>query len=345
MAEEQNGNIQEIENEEFDTKGLLLDYLSNWKWFVLGVVVCVALGYFYIQSVIPTYRLESSIFLNESSTNSEAMTIDKVNPLLSFKNDLDETELEIIRSSNNLVKVVDSLGLSYAYYREGTLRDTPLYHNNAIVASLDSASLQQLKAPIYIEISNASDGKFDIDVETRFDNNKETRHLDNVALPCDIELSHATLTLRRSLAIPELEGTEKIIIRSPRNVAKQIAQNLVVNFVKKSDKVIHVSYTTDVIARGVDIINAILDVYNRGIIEDRNRDAVQTEAFILDRLVNISYEPSAGLPPGSQHHRTADTEQPQSHSAEQLSEPAGRCRSRNGRAQRYRTHREHNRHL
>ena len=36
------------------------------------------------------------------------MTIDKVNPLLSFKNDLDETELEIIRSSNNLVKVVDS---------------------------------------------------------------------------------------------------------------------------------------------------------------------------------------------------------------------------------------------
>lgn len=39
MAEEQNGNIQEIENEEFDTKGLLLDYLSNWKWFVLGVVV------------------------------------------------------------------------------------------------------------------------------------------------------------------------------------------------------------------------------------------------------------------------------------------------------------------
>ncbi len=290
MAEEQNGNIQEIENEEFDTKGLLLDYLSNWKWFVLGVVGCVALGYFYIQSVIPTYRLESSIFLNESSTNSEAMTIDKVNPLLSFKNDLDETELEIIRSSNNLVKVVDSLGLSYAYYREGTLRDTPLYHNNAIVASLDSASLQQLKAPIYIEISNASDGKFDIDVETRFNNNKETRHLDNVALPCDIELSHATLTLRRSLAIPELEGTEKIIIRSPRNVAKQIAQNLVVNFVKKSDKVIHVSYTTDVIARGVDIINAILDVYNRGIIEDRNRAAVQTEAFILDRLVNISDE-------------------------------------------------------
>ena len=41
-----------------------------------------------------------------------------MNPLLSFKNDLDETELEIIRSSNNLVKVVDSLGLSYAYYRD-----------------------------------------------------------------------------------------------------------------------------------------------------------------------------------------------------------------------------------
>ena len=50
------------------------------------------------------------------------------------------------------------------------------------------------------------------------------------------------------------------------------------------------SVVTDVMKRGVDIIDALLDFYNRSIIEEKNRSAVQTEAFILDRLVMISGE-------------------------------------------------------
>ena len=47
---------------------------------------------------------------------------------------------------------------------------------------------------------------------------------------------------------------------------------------------------TDVIPEGVDIINALLAYYNQQIIEDKNRSAIQTEAFILDRLKMIAGE-------------------------------------------------------
>ena len=44
------------------------------------------------------------------------------------------------------------------------------------------------------------------------------------------------------------------------------------------------------IPEGVDIINALLAYYNQQIIEDKNRSAIQTEAFILDRLKMIAGE-------------------------------------------------------
>ena len=40
MSEVQNNaNTQDKQEEAFDLLGLLLDYLSNWKWFVLCFIV------------------------------------------------------------------------------------------------------------------------------------------------------------------------------------------------------------------------------------------------------------------------------------------------------------------
>ena len=64
MATENIQDLQNQENEEsFDTKGLLLAFLANWKWFVICGVVAVVAAVFYIISVIPTYRIDASIYL------------------------------------------------------------------------------------------------------------------------------------------------------------------------------------------------------------------------------------------------------------------------------------------
>lgn len=277
--------------EAFDTTGLLLDFLSHWKWFLLSVVVCVACGAYYIATVIPTYDIAASLYLrqdNEKMMNALSMSSD--DPMIAMKNFIDETELEVLKSRNNLVKIVDSLNLAYKYYSKGRFRDYPLYEDNAIVASLDSISLRSLKSPIYVEVSNGSDGKFNVEVRTIFDKIEENKELEDVELPVDIELSQGTLTLSMSPAAKELNGVEKIVINNPRVIAAQISSSLTLAFPKNSSSIVRINLLSQLPKEGIDIINTLIDFYNQQIIDDKNRSAVQTEAFILDRLVMISDE-------------------------------------------------------
>lgn len=163
---ENQGPIEDV----IDTTGLLLDYLANWKWFVISIIVCLIGAYFYIATIVPTYQVNASIYLNNDNTQTkDAFALNPENPLLNMKNFIDETELEILKSRNNVIQIVDSLGMSYSYWRVGGLRDIPLYNDCAIKASMDSLALYGLKDPITITVSNASDeGKYDIEAKNDF---------------------------------------------------------------------------------------------------------------------------------------------------------------------------------
>lgn len=277
--------------EAFDTTGLLLAFLANWKWFAISVVVCLIAAYFFIATKIPTYQVNASIYLSvEQNSKNNPFSIGSSDAMVALKNYIDETELEVMKSKNNVIKIVDSLNLAYSYYSKGFLRDVPLYENNAIIASLDSLSLHSLTAPIDIEIKSVGENLYDVKAKTSFNGIKEEKKFSDIALPAEIQLSQGTVTLTKSPVITDFDGTELINIVNPRTMAGIVASGLNIEFAKNSWKIIRMSCTTNNIKRGVDILNAILDFYNLDIIEDKNRSAVQTEAFILDRLVMISGE-------------------------------------------------------
>lgn len=285
---ENKGPVEDV----MDTTGLLLDYLANWKWFVLSVVLCAIGAYFYIATIVPTYQVNASIYLNNESTQSkEAFALNPENPLLNMKNFIDETELEILKSRNNVIKIVDSLRMAYSYWRVGNLRDIPMYNDRAIDAEMDSIALNDLENPITITVSNSSkEGKYDIEATTVFNEIEENKKLDAVDLPCTVDLTCGSVTISRVEQVPELEGTQKVIVRNPRSVAQKLSNSLNIEFAEKAPTIVRISYNTPIPREGTDVINTLVDFYNRQIIADKNASALQTEAFILDRLVMINDE-------------------------------------------------------
>lgn len=285
---ENKGPVEDV----MDTTGLLLDYLANWKWFVLSVVLCAIGAYFYIATIVPTYQVNASIYLNNESTQSkEAFALNPENPLLNMKNFIDETELEILKSRNNVIKIVDSLQMAYSYWRVGNLRDIPMYNDRAIDAEMDSIALNDLENPITITVSNSSkEGKYDIEATTVFNEIEENKKLDAVDLPCTVDLTCGSVTVTRVEQVPELEGTQKVIVRNPRSVASTLSSSLNIEFAEKAPTIVRISYNTPIPREGTDVINTLVDFYNRQIIADKNASALQTEAFILDRLVMINDE-------------------------------------------------------
>lgn len=288
----QNAEKQSPIDEVIDTTGLLLDFLAHWKWFVISVVAFLVGAYFYIATIVPTYQVNASIYLNSDSQEAKnALAFNPENPLVSMKSYIDETELEILKSRNNVIDIVDSLKMQYSYWRVGNLRDIPLYENNPVVVSLDSVSLIHLETPIEITVKNGSDeGKYDISAKTYFKDVEDSHSFENVALPCKFELSSGTVHLEQSKTYPVLEGTVKIIIRNPRQVAGILSSGLNIEFAKNAPTIVRIAYNTPLPTEGIDVINTLIDFYNRQIIEDKNRSAMQTEAFILERLVMINDE-------------------------------------------------------
>lgn len=282
--------VSEPIDESFDTMGLLLDYLHNWKWFVLCAIVAVGIAYYKYSTIIPTYEVAASIFLSdENQKASQAVTMG-ASALVDTKNFIDETELEMLKSRNTVIKIVDSLGLAYNYMYKGRLRDVPVYRSNQVNVTLDSIALQNLGSAINAEIKGDGKGKYDISVSTTYGGAKEKKEFNDVELPFEIELSQGTLRMEQNPTQPKLKGTLLVKIKNPRSVASQISSSLSIGFAYNSFQIVRITCRTPVISKGVDIVNALIDYYNQSIIEEKNRGAVQTEAFILDRLVLIAGE-------------------------------------------------------
>lgn len=280
----------ESNDEVFDTTGLVLDYFAHWKWFVVSVVLCLIGAWFYIHSVMPVYEANAAIYL-DPNTEKNAIAFDPANPLLAMKDYIDQTEIEILKSRNNMVKVVDSLGLAYSYKAEGTLRDIQLYENNPVAAELDSVSLAHLKSPIYIKVENTDDStRYNIDARTTYEDAEEHREFENVELPFSFELSQGTVTLTRQEHVPAIETAEKITILNPQSVAAGLSGAMNLSMREDAWGIVFISYANTAPALAVDVISTMIEFYNRKIVENKNLSAIQTEAFILDRLVMINDE-------------------------------------------------------
>jgi capsular exopolysaccharide synthesis family protein len=283
----QQGKIEEP----YDLTGLLLDFLSHWKWFVLSVLICICCAYYYVSTIIPSYTVNASIYLNDKTSASSSQALLGANNAMSEFNDffIDETEIEILKSKNNLIKIVDSLDLAYSYYNVGKLRDVPVYRNSAILAKLDSISLRNLTHPIEITIDK-SDNEYEVTTTTYFNNSEEKKVQTVKKFPAKIGLSQGTVTLSESPFTKKMDAVEKIVINNPDAVAGALANSLNIEFAKNSNAILNLSLNTSVIEQGKDILDVLVEFYNRQIIEDKNRSAIQTEAFILDRLVMINGE-------------------------------------------------------
>ncbi len=276
-------------DDSFDLSGLLIDYLSNWKWFVACVAVAVGISWFIYSTKIPVYSVSASIYLSDENTpKTQSIFSGTDNPMVDLKDYIDETEVEILRSRNNLVKIVDSLGLAYNYMKVAPLKDIPLYGDNPVVVSTDHETLHNISAPVIFTVTPRGDS-FEIEVETSFNGSPE-RKTTLTALPASVVTSQGTFDLSRSVTTTRTDGKYKIVVNNPDIVASGIASSLNIYFARNSSTILRIDYVTPVIREGEDVIKTLIDFYNQDIIDDKNRSAIQTEEFILDRLVMISSE-------------------------------------------------------
>ena len=287
----QNGykKIKNSIDDSFDLTGLLLDYLSNIKYILLCIIAACAVSLYIYYTKVPTYQVSASIYLNDEQQSTGSIALNKSpESLITPTAYIDETEIEILKSRNSIVNIVDTLGLAYSYYEIGSLKDTPLYGTNPVVAEMNETDLKNLNNQVRITINKDGDN-YNITLSTKYKGVPENKSI-RTKLPAVIPSSHGDIKLSLSKTANRFDNDIKIVINKPMSVAQSVASKLNIEYASNSMSIIRITYSTPIIALGEDIINSLVDLYNKSIIEDKNRSAVQTEEFILDRLVMISGE-------------------------------------------------------
>lgn len=280
--------------EEYDITGLLLDYATHWKWFILSIFVCLCAGWVIMHRMMPTYRIQSSIYLNNESASSSASLFQDQASMLNFKNYIDEAELKILRSRNMLIKVVDSLDMAYSYYSVGRFRDFVLEDGQQpIIAKMDTSALNKLTSPITI-LSTMENGQYHINVSSSLVQGDKVQPFNNTLvvakLPVSIKTPQGQVTLSRGSITSEILGQNKIIINNPYNVASALSRSLTVDFAENSTTIVNLGYTTTNPKQGVEVLSTLIDAYNKDIWTEKNRSAMQTEDFIIQRLALVEGE-------------------------------------------------------
>jgi tyrosine-protein kinase Etk/Wzc len=269
--------------EPVNVKDAFLKYSRNWGWFLLSVVVCVFAAFLYLRYATTEYRIQSTILITDDSKGSD---LSKMNNLFSdlelFKSGKNiDDEIEVIKGKTLMQRVLRDLNLQVAYQKKGKIKNTEVYGSSV---------------PVKILVSRVDSSAFDKKIvlnpisATQFTLNDITGH-DTYKFGQLIKKPYGSFTVYPMLPVSRLvNNSVQFQFRDMKKLVQDYLDNLTLNPVNKNGNVLKLALNNSVPAKGIDVLNKLVEYYNLENIENKNETAAKTIAFIDDRLIYLVKE-------------------------------------------------------
>ncbi|MGL5317126.1 MAG: GumC family protein, partial [Bacteroidales bacterium] len=290
MIERNQGGFNEthiVEEEEINLVDIFMKYLHFWKWFVLSAIIFIALGFIYLKTQNKIYQVDASILLNdEKGKGRPDMAALQGLGVFSGAGANVENEIEVMRSKDLMLNIVKDLKLYTSIRESKGLKRINLYKQSPVDVIVPQELLDRLRSSINLTITR-SDNKYTIN--GNMGDEKFSHSFDN--LPFDLMLPFGKLSL-----IPSTfnEGSEweslDITIKKPMQVASDLTKEVSFQLAQKNGSVVRISMRNDNILQGEDILNKVVEHYNKETMFAKNETAISTERFINDRLTSLQKE-------------------------------------------------------
>ena len=298
MVEERKEKTGVQSEEQINIQEILFRYLIHWPWFVVSVIVCVALAWGYLRLTTPVYNISATVLIKDEKKGGGANMFSELekmglNGFVSSSSNI-ENEIEVLKSRTLAREVVSSLGLFVTYMDEDKFPNKELYRTSPVLVSLTPQEADRLPQTMEIDMLLQPAGAMDVQVKV---GKKEYRkHLEK--LPAVFPTDEGTVAFfanndTLSSLRPESVTTERHItayINRPFAVAKGYAGSLSITPTSKATSVVTVSLKNSNTQRGKDYIDKLLEMYNINANNDKNEVAQRTAEFIDERIDIISKE-------------------------------------------------------
>lgn len=263
--------------------------LSNWYWFIVSILFCGGVAFFYLQRTAPTFQRTATILVKDSRKGSGAEVTAFNDILGGIGRRSAENEVHILQSRKLMEHVVEKYDLATTYTTEGSLRTTDIYGRTPLLVKFLTAQPSDFGTFQYKIDKAGGVTLYDFYDEEGPIGGENTRIKMEVGDTVTTPLGNITL-----IATPYLEqyGDKEVkVTKIPQNEATEMyRKRLNCQIADKLASVIAISMTDQVPLRAENVINGIIDAYNADAIDDKRAISNLTQEFITERLVSLSAE-------------------------------------------------------
>ncbi|GAB3558503.1 GumC family protein [Spirosoma fluminis] len=255
-------------------KAHIVPYLQKWPWYVLCLILSLAGAYVYLLYKQPIYRIQASLMLQDEKKGTG-----QTNPLKELEvytpKKMVENELEVLRSSTLMKRVVRNLHLETRYFQQTEYGKREIYTESPVILLVEEANRELYKKPLELAFVNS-----------------QTARINGIAYPLNKSI-HTPYGKLRVLTRKEVGAkSEPLIVQAmPESAAVgTYLGNLKAEPTSKTSTVVHLTLDDAVPEKGEAILNSLINEYNQAAILDKNKVAANTLRFIEDRLRMVSGE-------------------------------------------------------
>ena len=252
-------------------------YLPYWPLLIALGLLFGAMGWLYLKFTPHVYEITSSLLVTDDKKGADENPTNEQLNLPSSKK-IVENEIEVIKSQKLMDEVIKELHLYAPTYQHGRFTSGSAYTSSPIVVEVnnpDSLQTQEKVVKIYYSYNsenstvsiNGKDYPINQFVQTPYG---ELKFLTNKNF-----IKPTTLPLY-------------FVLKNVGEVTTYMEKQLDVSEVGKLSSIVKLTMKDDNPRRGEDILNSLMDKYNKSSIDYKNQLAKNTIGFIDERLAAVS---------------------------------------------------------
>lgn len=265
---------------------------KKW-WILLSIMVCVAVATYYLYVTPKSYVRSATVMIKSDSKGrsgiSELEAFRDLSGVSGISVDV-RNEMEAFKSPILMEKVVQRLNLNVSYTKLGLLRDDILYSNSPVkVAFVENG----VPAGYTFDIKKESDETVKL-LKLKYKGEGLDIAPLSVALNDTVDTPLGKIVVTPTLFFDKtFDYTVRVSCGSVHDAAKAFKARMTVGLAEKETSVITLSIRDNVISRGDDVVNTLIDAYNEDWVSYMNEAKINTSNFINERLSIIESELNA----------------------------------------------------
>ncbi len=284
--------MEKKDEETISLKKIFVKYLRHWKLFLVVFVLSFIPAVLYLSFYPRTYAFLTGIQIQEDTESGiaglglgEAAGLMKSFGLGATSGSISiDDEISILKSNRMLRNVTQKLGLNITYRKPCSFYH--LYKDTPLKLSADSATMQRLDDEYSFDVSVSKDK---IKVTAKSYPAGEKEKLAYTTLPAKIKMKDAEFTL---------DFNDKVVAEKPFRLkikcvpagwfAEDLREEIQIEDISTTSNVLEISCTEHSKERGIDILNVLINEYNKDVASYKRTENGKTMQFVDSRIAEIT---------------------------------------------------------